>query len=342
MLKQVVAPFALMLAVMSCGAFCFHRAPAQDATGETTAAGTAAADTTVESSSDSSDEEKSEPKLEYVRIRKNEKNLAVALETSVVSFAHSKQFSNATVDLIGAIHLGEADYYAALNKLFDKYDALLFEAVMPEEAVAEDLRPGSGGTGRRSLTDEEEWTEAKVGLTAISVLQLGMKDALGLRFQLSDINYSRGNFVHADMTSEEFEATMKRRGESFSQMLAREMAKAMAAQNEQNPLAMNLDLLLSALTSDRFYRVRRIAAAQLAKADEGQAFAGPDGTSTIITERNIKALAVLRHELGKGRQKIGIFYGAGHLADMEQRLLKEFGFQRTGESWLTAWKLRGE
>ncbi len=331
------------LAVLTIGTTaCTHSVPAQESeqNPQSSAKQDSPKSESAKAESDTTDDKAEETKLEYVRIRRNEKNLAVALETSVVSFADSQKFPGATVDLIGAIHLGEAEYYSNLNRLFSEYDALLFEAVMPEEAVRRDLRPGSGGAGRRPVSDEEEWTEAKIGLTAISVLQLGMKDALGLEFQLAGINYARKNFVHADMTAEEFEATMKQRGESFSQMLAREMAKALAAQNEQNPLAMNLDLMLSVLSSDRLYRVRRIAAVQLAKAGEGEAFAGPDGTSTIITERNIKALQILTRELGAGHKKIGIFYGAGHLADMEERLLKEFEFVRTGESWLTAWNLR--
>ena len=105
--------------------------------------------------------------------------------------------------------------------------------------------------------------------------------------------------------------------ESFKEMLAREMSKAVVSQQDQNPLATNLDLMLSALSNDRFYRVRRIVAVQLAKADEAEAFAGADGTSTIITERNIKALKILNRELKKGRRNIGVFYGAGHLKDME-------------------------
>lgn len=284
------------------------------------------------------DEEQSPP--EYVRIRRNERNLALALETSVISFGESKRFPGATVDLLGAIHLGEPQYYRKLNELFRDYDALLFEAVMPEEAVRRDLRPGGGGGSRRGLADEEEWTEAKVGLQAISVLQLGMKDALGLEFQLAGINYQARNFVHADMTQEEFEAAMRTRGESFSELLLREMAKAAVADQQQNPIAAQLDLMFSMMTSDRVHRVRRIAAVQLLKANEGDAFAGSDGTSTIITERNIKALEVLRRQLGKGRKKIGVFYGAGHFPDMEQRLVDEFGFLRVDEKWLTAWQLR--
>ena len=177
-------------------------------------------------------------------------------------------------------------------------------------------------------------------MTAISVLQLGMKDALGMEFQLTGVDYTAENFVHADMTAEEFESSMSRRGESFSGMLLTEMGKSMAAQQEQNPIAMNLDLMLSALSSDRAYRIRRIAAVQLAKAGAGDAFAGFDGTSTIITERNKKCLDVMSREIKNGKKKIGIFYGAGHFADMEDRMIDEYGFQRTAEDWLIAWHLR--
>ena len=276
---------------------------------------------------------------EYVRIRRDGR-LAVALETSVINFGESKKYPNATVDLLGAIHLGEEQYYKELNQQFAKYDVLLYEAVMPEEAVKQDFRPGrTKGTGR-GLSLEDEWTEAKVGLQAISVLQLGMKDALGLEFQLTGIDYTAITFVHADMTQEEFEASMEKRGESFSEMLVREMSKAAMQQQDKNPVAQQLDLMFSLLSTDRVYRVRRIAAVELAKANEGTAFAGADGTSTIITERNIKALQVLAKQLQSGKKKIGIFYGAGHFPDMEKRLVEEFGFTRLSEQWVTAWQLR--
>lgn len=277
---------------------------------------------------------------EYIRIRRNDRRSAVALETSIIHFANSSKYPGISVDLIGAIHLGEAQYYEALNKQFKEYDVLLFEAVMPKEAVRRGFRPGGGqGSGRR-FNDEEEWTEAKVGLTAISALQLGMKDALGLEFQLSAINYMAPNFVHADMTQEDFEATMAKRGESFSQLLVQEMGKAALQQQKINPLAQQLDLMISLLATDRKYRMRRIAAIELAKASTGDAFAGADGSSTIITERNKKALAVLKQQLQRSQKRIGVFYGAGHFADMEERIVSDFGFQRESEEWLVAWRLR--
>lgn len=276
---------------------------------------------------------------EYVRIRRNARNVSQALETSIIRFGNSARYPNATVDLIGAIHLGEGQYYQALNEEFKKYDVLLFEAVMPAEAVRRGLRPGGGGKSSRRLNVDQEWNDAKVGMAAIGVLQLGMKDALGLDFQLAAVNYTPRNFVHADMTQEEFESSMARRGETFAEIMGREMAKAALEQQKLSPIAQNLDLVLSLLSTDRKYRVRRIAAVQLTKANEGKSFAEADGTSTIITERNIKAFQVMKRELQKGRKRIGIFYGAGHFPDMEVRLSEAFGFERQGEKWLTAWDL---
>ena len=277
---------------------------------------------------------------QYIRIERNERRLATDLQTSVIRFAGSEQYPGKIVDLIGAVHLGEPSYYKELNRRFTEYDVLLYEAVIPEKALRQGLRPASQGTGRK-LSDDEAWTQSKVGLAAISALQLGMKDVLGLEFQLAAVDYSPGNFVHADMTQEEMEQSMERRGESFSEMLAREMAKAAIQQQQRNPIALNLDLVLSVLASDRQYRVRRIAAVEMVRASTGDVFASSDGTSTIITERNIKALKVLRRELSRsGNKKLGLFYGAGHFADMERRMVAEFGFERISEDWLTAWKLR--
>ena len=63
--------------------------------------------------------------------------------------------------------------------------------------------------------------------------------------------------------------------------------------------------------------------------------------SVIVAERNKVALKVLTEEMARGRKHLGIFYGAAHLADMEQRLLA-MGFQREKLEWVTAWDLPPE
>jgi hypothetical protein len=67
---------------------------------------------------------------------------------------------------------------------------------------------------------------------------------------------------------------------------------------------------------------------------------GPDG-STILTERNKVALKVLADQLKTDKRRLAIFYGAGHLPDMEKRLIGDFKLKRGDQTWLSAWDLTG-
>jgi hypothetical protein len=48
---------------------------------------------------------------------------------------------------------------------------------------------------------------------------------------------------------------------------------------------------------------------------------------------------VLKKQLAAGKNRVGIFYGAGHLNDMDERLRKEFNLEPVSITWLTAWEL---
>ena len=52
-----------------------------------------------------------------------------------------------------------------------------------------------------------------------------------------------------------------------------------------------------------------------------------------------KALEVMKRELASGKKKVALFYGAGHLPDMERRLMSDFQMKRGGQFWMEAWKL---
>ncbi len=132
---------------------------------------------------------------------------------------------------------------------------------------------------------------------------------------------------------------MKDRGESFLKMFFQMMGQAMAMQSNQKNAPSDLELLVALVAKDRAYRLKRIMAEQFENM-EGQlsAIGGPDG-STIITQRNKKALAVLRGQLGQGKHRLAIFYGAGHLSDMAERLESEFGLRQESQRWLVAWTI---
>jgi hypothetical protein len=158
---------------------------------------------------------------------------------------------------------------------------------------------------------------------------------------LEELDYTPKNFVHADMSPDEFANAMKDRNDSFLQMYFRLMGHAMAHQSEMAAKGESSDVeLLSALfATDRPRRLKIVLGKQLSEMESLMvSFGGEDG-SVIITDRNKKALEVLKGQIGKGRKKIGIFYGAGHLADMDKRLRKDFNLQPESVTWLTAWDL---
>ncbi len=255
---------------------------------------------------------------QFVRVKKDG-NKMIALQTANVTYGRPGEIDGPQVTLIGAVHIAEATYYSRLNHLFRSFDALLYEMVTDPEV---------------GVPDPEER-----GVSPVSTIQVGMKDALELTFQLDEIDYKAKNFVHADMTPTEFFETMEARKEGVLQMMLRSIGSGLAMQSSGK--SSDIDLLAALVANDRAKAMRRAFAEQMQMMD-GQmaALTGEDGKSTLITERNAKAFRVLDSQLKAGKKKLGIFYGAGHLKDMHQRLLKDYGMEPVKTEWLDAWNLK--
>ena len=266
-------------------------------------------------------EVEAEKRPAFIRVTRDADEEPLSMDTAVVTFAAAAEKNrDVVVDLIGAVHVGDGDYYQKLNKLFETYDVLLYELVAPEGT-----RVPKGGR--------------KEGGSAIGSLQGGLKSVLDLEFQLEQIDYTKENFVHADMSPDEFAKSMKDRGESVFQIILRAMGQSAAQQATGEQGVSDVELLFALLAKDRAFRLKRIMAKQFENMETAMSiFEGPAG-STIITERNKKCFEVLQKEIDKGHRRIGIFYGAGHLADMEARLVDDFGLKRAAETWLVAWDL---
>lgn len=315
--------FNLLLANLLAGwLLCYvSLAMAQQPAAEVKAADKPAESKAADSKEKPAAEEAATEKPKYIRLRRDESKQPLAMETAVIRFASAER-PGVVVDLIGAVHIADKSYYDDLNKLFESYEVLLYELVAPEGTkIPKEGRKGGGAH-------------------PIGALQDGMGSLLELKHQLACIDYTKENFVHADMSPEEFSKTMESRGESFLQMFLRMMGQGMAQNAAGGNQGGNDAALLFALFSrDRATKLK-IAMAQQFENLEGQlsVLDGPDG-STIITERNRKCFEVLEKQLQDGKKTIGVFYGAGHFPDMEKRLAADFGFKRQSEKWLTAWQL---
>jgi hypothetical protein len=263
--------------------------------------------------------ERDDDETKFIRLRRNEDKQPVAMETAVFRYTSADR-PGVSVDLIGAVHVGDQAYYDELNKLFEKYDVVLYELVAPEGTRV----PKGGRKGPPSHP--------------IGALQDGMSSVLELKHQLQCVDYTPANFVHADMSPEEFGKTMDQRGESFMQMFLRLMGQGIAqsASGGANDTA----ILLALFSKDRATQLKIVMAQQFENLDGQLAVLDGPGGSTILTERNRKCFEVLDKQLQAGKKKIGIFYGAAHLPDMQRRLADGYGLKRSGEDWLAAWQLQ--
>ncbi len=261
----------------------------------------------------------------FMRIAKDTAGKPKALQTSITRYEmFTQQGNRVTVDLIGVVHIGEQEYYQQLNHQFEQYDGLLYELVAPEGTVIP-----QGGR-------EQDMANP------IAAMQVGMKSVLGLEFQLDHIDYTKSNFIHADMTPQEFAESMKENEESVGGYALKAIGQSMAMQAAGKSNADGLGMMMALFSSNKEVKLRRNFAKQMLQMEGGLVmFEGKDG-STIIDHRNAKCMKVLQREIEAGKRNLAIFYGAGHLEDMEQRLLNDFGMKRAGRTWLQAWSLANE
>jgi hypothetical protein len=182
-----------------------------------------------------------------------------------------------------------------------------------------------GGGPRRSL---------------LSGVQSGMTDVLGLAFQLEEIDYTRPNFVHGDLSPDEMARSMAERGESAADYLWKAMGVSL---NEQakDPLGLQgLAMLVALLSPDRERLLKIQLAGSMLDLDQLTAVIEGKEGSSLIGERNKRAVTVLEERIRRGDQRIAIFYGAAHMSDMAKRIESVTGLRRAGVEWLDAWDLR--
>lgn len=264
---------------------------------------------------------------DWVRLQYDANGQLVGMQTAIVRYAAAAPAGGAgvkrvQVDLIGAVHIGDVAYYRQLNDRFKQYDALLYELVAPEGTV---VTPGRGTSNAHP----------------IGAMQNLIKQLLELDHQLEYVDYTKPNFIHADMSPDQFRQAMKDRNESFLQMYFRLLGQAMAQQSEMANKGESLDfeLITALFADDRPRRLKIVLAKQLSEMESLMVSFGGEQGSVIITERNKKALDVLKQQLAKGKKQVGIFYGAGHLSDMDKRLRTDFHLKPVSITWLTAWNL---
>jgi hypothetical protein len=246
-----------------------------------------------------------------------------ALQTGVLRY-RGVDGRGPTVDLVGAVHLGDAAYYEKLQRLFEQYDAVLFELVRAEGAPLP--------TGEPDVMPDPFSMLVDFGLSLVD-----------LASQTDAIDYRRPNFIHADLSPARMWEAIEARGDDSITLTLSAVSDMLREQNLSSEVSAPLDVpsfdpfaLLTTPGGPK--EIKRLFASQIA-ADGGSSL-GRTLDQILIQDRNEECMRVLRDELGTDSQRICIFYGAAHLPDFHRRLTEDFGMRQMRTGWITAWDLR--
>ncbi len=257
-------------------------------------------------------------------VPKEGKRTSKSFETAVVRFTDTKK--KVEVDLVAAVHVGDREYYEELNRLFKKFDSVLYELV-----------------AEKGTKIDKKSIEEKKGKSILSGFQSGMGDALNLDFQLEHVDYTVKNFVHADLSPEEFAQRVAERGDLL-QMIYRMLVLGLqkGAEGKDDEMKSQGRMIGTLFSSNPSLSLKRLFAKEMvAQMDDTMWVIGGEG-SAIISDRNSAALKILRKQLKKGDKKIAIFYGGAHLPEFAKSLKKDFGMTPTQKNWLIAWDLTSD
>lgn len=223
--------------------------------------------------------------------------------------------------LVGVAHVGQATYYKDLQKLLDTQSTVLYE-----------------GVTRKGVDPAAPAKDPKADPRQKSTYQM-LSESLQLQFQLYGIDYKRPSFINADLSWEELneiESKYPKAKSGMSLATIGNLLNADSAQGQQ--LASGLAMIKDDPSSVEAMHLIMIEA--LSNPDAISQTLSPELNELLIKTRNAKVLSTLKSQLQtKPNQKsIAIFFGAGHMADMEKHLMTDFGYKPGEEKWYSAIK----
>jgi hypothetical protein len=286
----------------------------------------------------------------YLRIARPE-NGAIELQVAARKFVPARG-NGPAVWLIGASHIGESNYYAGLQRQLDTQTLVLYEGVGQHPRAAR--RPKQGRLPS-TLPPPAANTPAPAGPD--DGLQATMARSLGLVFQLQAIRCDRTNFFNSDLSIVEIQALMRQRPAAPTQRTGQpggddennafqELLRAMDGSSAFGAVMRGVFQFIGGSTKlQAMSKLALIEVLGAMKADPSRLRGVPPDLQklleVLIQERNKVVIDDLRFELQTARRRdsIGIFYGAGHLPDLEQRLRSQLGYRPSSDVWHTAFSV---
>ncbi len=275
-----------------------------------------------------------------------------------------------SVWLSAVSHIGETNYYSALQKHLDAQALVLFEGVRarpgtntatpepkstaakpaaepkPSPKAVEPL-PATAKGGAATATDSAKSHGKSPGI------QHALAESLGLVFQLDSIDYTRAHFRNSDLSIVELQRIMegdpKDPAEGDSAKKNDQLERLMKLMDGSSFLGVMLNGVIKLVgSSPKLQGLTRLALIETLgqiRGDISQMRGLPHDVQTLmrvlIVERNRTVIKDLKAELGTAApaMTISILYGAGHMEDFERRLRRELKLEPVETQWVPAFSV---
>ncbi len=280
---------------------------------------------------------RADPVEPYVRVSTADSNI-IRLQIAVRQFVPLRG-RGPCVWLAGVSHIGDSNYYAVLQRQLDAQSLVLFEGISAD-AGGQRAPEGGGPAG----------STANPSRSDVSSLQSSLADSMGLVFQLSAIDYQRPNFRNSDLSIPELRQLLATYPAAPGESSASDRFEGVLGMMQGGSF---LDSLLQVGLrflggSPKLQALGRLALMDLIgdiQGDLGRLQALPPDMKqlleVLLQRRNEKVLGDLRTDLKRvgPRGSIAVFYGTGHMPDLERRLRQDFRYRPADQRWLTAFSV---
>jgi hypothetical protein len=268
-----------------------------------------------------------EPPASYVHATNSESNV-LELQIAARRFVPSRG-KGPTVWLTGVSHIGSTNYFAKLQTHLNAQTLVLFEGVGEH---SQDFKNMKSDGGKNDAAPK-----------AVGGLQTSLATSLGLVFQLDTIDYDRPNFRHSDLSIREIRELLAEprgsgggdAGEDFDNLLS-----MMQGDSFMNVVVQfGLGIVASSPRLQAMSKVTLIELITEMGGDPSRLGAiSPELKQlleVLIAKRNQRVMDDLKTALKEVGRKgsVSVFYGTGHMPEMETRLRKELHYQPVEDTW---------
>ncbi|MCC6906922.1 MAG: type II secretion system protein GspG [Phycisphaerales bacterium] len=211
------------------------------------------------------------------------------------------------------------------------------DAIELRSLGADGREGGTGFDADLALSDQTPLTAAETGDDP--GLQSRMAQALGLAFQLDALHHDGPTYRNSDLTIDQVQERVAAAGGDASFLFKILDGSSFAGMAARVVVGI-IEKVPTMKAMMKVMLVETMRATDIENLADGKGL--PPGMAemmrVIVVDRNKVVIEDLKGVLAAEDvpQSIGIVYGAGHMGDMEKRLVAECGYRHVGGFWLPA------